>query len=59
MAKTIPPPTPAGGCVTYMGMTVCPHLVHLKPKQMKTVKKMHQRNIAELKRLKKKAAKGK
>jgi hypothetical protein len=57
MAK-IPEPQP-GGCIKYLGMTVCPHLVHLTPAQAKTVYNMHKQNVAEIKRREKDAAKRK
>jgi hypothetical protein len=58
MAK-IPAPKQRGGCVEYMGMTVCPHVVYLTKSQRRTVHKMHRDNVAKVKKLEKTAKGGK
>ena len=44
----IPAPRKIGDCRSIGGITICPHAVHLTPAQMKTVQKMHERNVASL-----------
>jgi len=52
MAK-IPAPKPGDDdCVTFAGMVVCPHTAFLTQPQVQAVHRMHDRNVARLKKLK-------
>jgi hypothetical protein len=48
----IPAAKKVGACVTFAGLTVCPHKVYLTPKQKKSVYGLHQKNATALTKLK-------
>jgi hypothetical protein len=48
----IPAAKKAGPCIGFGGLTACPHVVYLTPKQKKDVYALHRQNAATLKKLK-------
>jgi hypothetical protein len=51
--RKIPRPKKGGDdCITWAGMTVCPHVVYVTEAQKKTIHKMHLRNVARMSKAK-------